>query len=338
MFDNIISKDPTPGLKDRLKLEGNTLLIPNWITETNEADGYYRVPKYGTKKFYKNFNLNNKILYDILVLGLTSIDDRPKCPICGNECKFRRNLLGKYSGYSSHCSGKCHYKVIKPKLLSDEAKQKSLKARKESGAYDHLKTNPPGKGRKVSEEQKQKQREKMLGRKVPPEQLIRMSNYMSQYYKDNPDKLEKLINSSRGKSKRGSLQINKSVTKVFKFLSSWEEKVVSFLDRSVDDVVGIEAPEAIQYQFNGTLHYYYADIDITLSNGKHLLIEIKPTAHLYHKKNMAKFKAAQEYILSNKDIYQDYLILTENIIFIEPRKQDEIDEYYIKYLISSYIN
>jgi hypothetical protein len=67
-------------------------------------------------------------------------------------------------------------------------------------------------------------------------------------------------------------------------------------------------------------------------------IEIKPTVHLYHKKNMAKFKAAQDFVLSGESNYSDYLILTENIIFIEPRKQDEIDESYIKYLISSYID
>jgi hypothetical protein len=155
---------------------------------------------------------------------------------------------------------------------------------------------------------------------------------------DNPDKLEKLINSSRGKSKRGIININKSVTKEFKYLSSWEEKFVSYLDKFVDDVISIETPEPIPYKFNGSLHYYYADIDITLANGKRLLIEIKPTVHLYHKKNMAKFKAAQDFVLSGESNYSDYLILTENIIFIEPRKQDEIDESYIKYLISSYID
>lgn len=338
MFDNIISKDPTPGIKNRLLLDGDYLLIPNWMTGTNEPDGYFRVPKHGTKKFYKKYNLNNKILYDILVLGLTDINDRPKCPVCGKECKFRRNLLGEYSGYSSHCSGKCHYEMIKQKLLSEDAQEKALETRKRTGVYDHLKTNPPMKGRKVTEEQKQKQREKMLGRKASPETSLKMSNYRSQYYRDNPDKLEKLINSSRGKSKRGIININKSVTKEFKYLSSWEEKFVSYLDKFVDDVISIETPEPIPYKFNGSLHYYYADIDITLANGKRLLIEIKPTVHLYHKKNMAKFKAAQDFVLSGESNYSDYLILTENIIFIEPRKQDEIDESYIKYLISSYID
>ena len=59
----------------------------------------------GKEKFIK-YTLNKigisfQIYYDIVVLGLTDISQRPKCPICGKECKFS----GKYN---LTCSRECY--------------------------------------------------------------------------------------------------------------------------------------------------------------------------------------------------------------------------------------
>lgn len=114
-------------------------------------------------------------------------------------------------------------------------------------------------------------------------------------------------------------------------------KLVLFLDKELDDVLQIEAPSPIKYIFNEIEHNYFADIDITLSNGKKLLIEIKPSSHLYHKKNQAKFSAGKLFV-ENEDNYLDYLIITEHILFENPRKQDNINKSKIKDLILSYID
>lgn len=356
MFDNLISKDPTPGVKNRLSKteDGKFILIPSWITETDEPDGYHKIKdKGGLRKLYIEFNLTGQILYDVLNLGLTNIEDRPKCPICGKECNFR-NLFGEHSGYCRSCPGSCQYQLNKVNLLSEEAITKGHQTRLKNGAYDRLVTDSYWKGKKQPKEMIEKRVSKMIGRKATLETRQKQSLSMKEYFKNpeahakasagqverfrkHPEDLDKFLNSNK-KYKRGVLKIKKSPTGEFKYLSSWEEKVVSVLD-NMDEVVKIETPKSIAYTFKDVIHYYFPDIDITLSTGMHLLIEIKPIIHLHHEKNMAKYKAGQDFVLFNKDTYCDYIILTENIIFENPKRLlGDIDEPYIKYIISSYID
>lgn len=336
IFNKLIVKDPELGKKNRLEKsdDGNYIIIPGWVT--NQCDSY-KVPVHGTKKFYKNFGLNNQVLYDVLILGLTDISQRPVCPICGNPIKFRNNLFGKFAGYNNACGNtKCHYLLNKDKLLSEEAIKKSVATRMKNGGYDHMFGNTYRKDNPQSEESKRRQSEKMKGRKKSPEAIKKSAEGRAKFYKEHPDKLLAFINSPKGKSERGILDIDKSSTKKFTYLSSWEKKLVLFMDKELDDVLKIEMPQPIEYTFNENTHNYFADIDITLSNGKKLLIEIKPSPHLYHKKNQAKFTAGRLFITNNDD-YLDYLIITEQVLFENPRKQENINKDKIKELILSYI-
>ena len=98
IFNKLIAKDPNPGEKNRLKKseDGNFIIVPGWVVDQKED---YIVSTHGTKKFYREFKLNSQVLYDILILGFTNIDQRPLCPVCGNPINFRNNLFGKYAGY-----------------------------------------------------------------------------------------------------------------------------------------------------------------------------------------------------------------------------------------------
>lgn len=333
-FNELLKKDPNPGQKNRItKNENNEFIIPGWVIDKSDKMVSVKL----TKKFYKTYKLNSQILYDILILGLTDINQRPICPICGNPVNYRNNLLGKNSGYNKTCSINCHYQLVKSKLLSKEAMSKSVATRMKNGSYDHMFGNTFKKDHPPTEEAKKRQSEKMKGRKQTKEAIRKGAEGRSKYYKEHPDKLKNFMNSPKGKNKKGILDIDKSSSKTFQYLSSWEMKLVSFLDSELDDVLQIESPKPIEYEFDGVKHNYYADIDITLSNGKKLLIEIKPSSHLYHKKNQAKFKAGKLFVSANND-YSDYLIITEKLLFEYPRKQKEINKNKIKELILTYLN
>lgn len=339
MFEELIKKDPSPGVKNRLSKseDGKFFLIPNWITGTNESDGFYRVPTSGTKKFYKEYNLTNKILYDVLVLGLKSIEDRPKCPICGKELGFRNNLLGKFSGYNNKCSLNCHLDSIRPLAVSGDALKRSVETRKRNGAYDHLYGNTYRKDTPTTEETRRRISEANKGRKLSKETIKKQSESKIKFFKEHPDKLKKFLNSPKGKNKRGVLQIVKSPTKEFHYLSSWEMRFVKFLDDEIQEIIEIKSPNSIEYLFKNSIHNYFPDIEITFNNGKKLLIEIKPRYYLTNRKNKAKFKAGKEFVSNNSDLYIDFIVLTQDDLFIDSKYSDlkKID---LKTKLLSYIN
>lgn len=287
------------------------------------------------KKLKTKYNITSQLIYDILVLGLTKIDDRPKCPICGKPIRFRNNLIGKYCGYGKTCSNKCHLILYEDKFRSEDSIKKSVETRMKNGGYDHMFGNTYGKGISRSEESRLSQSLKMKGRKRSSESIAKQTKTLSEYFKNNPDKLIKFVNSPKGKSKRGSLMLKKSKITNFSYLSSWEELLLVYLDNELDDVIEINVPIGISYTYEDREHYYYADIDITLSNGKKLLIEIKPSAHLYHKKNQAKFKAGKDFVMNDKN-YLDYVILTEKELFENPRKQTILNKQSIDKIIKDY--
>ena len=59
-------------------------LIPKWLSGDN--DKYYFYNKLGRK--LKEFNISIQVYYDVLILGITNINDRPKCRYCGEYTKF----------------------------------------------------------------------------------------------------------------------------------------------------------------------------------------------------------------------------------------------------------
>lgn len=50
-------------------------------------------------KLHLKYDLSNQEYYDIAVLGLTDINDRPKCKYCSLFCDF----INMSSGYRSYC-------------------------------------------------------------------------------------------------------------------------------------------------------------------------------------------------------------------------------------------
>jgi hypothetical protein len=81
------------------------------------------------------------------------------------------------------------------------------------------------------------------------------------------------------------------------YRSSWELKFYKFLDSS--DLVEYWTTEPFPIPYispkDGQIHRYFPDVLLKLTNGKKLLIEIKPNNQKSNPINIAKWEAAKEF-------------------------------------------
>lgn len=107
-FKQLLSRNPCPGIKNTLVKEDNFYKLPGWIL--GESKGELCINTRNLAKTLKKYNITDQIFYDIYVLGLTNVYQRPKCPICGNYLKFQSIALG----YRKTCGSKeCRSKYSK---------------------------------------------------------------------------------------------------------------------------------------------------------------------------------------------------------------------------------
>lgn len=196
-------------------------------------------------------------------------------------------------------------------IITSEYKRESARKRMLGNKLSVERTSPR-KGVKLSQEQKEKLRKANTGRKLSKEHKDKISKKSSEYFVKHPEKLHNFILNGI-KSKHGHIKINKSKTKDFYYMSSWEKSFVEYCD-SLNEVIEIKEGKEfkILYTFKKSIHTYIPDVLLTLSNGYKVLVEIKPKSKLKSRKNKAKFKAAKEKCKSEGIIY---LILTEDYVF-----------------------
>lgn len=121
LFKSIISRDPTPGKQNRLKIiSHNVIEVPGWFLG-NSINSI--LITFGELK--RKYNITTQILYDILELGLTDISQRPKCPICEKTCKFSGISVGGY--YKTCGNSDCYYKSIGNTNSTNKNKIKKLR-------------------------------------------------------------------------------------------------------------------------------------------------------------------------------------------------------------------
>ena len=98
-FNEFIKLDPTPGIPNRMVFnKDNSIDIPGWVIGKPEKASVKVTSLDILKKetFCREFGL--QVLYDVLVLGLTTVLDRPKCWICGKEARFSIKSLKYIKG------------------------------------------------------------------------------------------------------------------------------------------------------------------------------------------------------------------------------------------------
>lgn len=316
-FNKLISLNPQPGksFNNYLKVINRghyKICLYKWFTGLDE-DIYVT-----QSHLYKHLNDNSKfvkitpqIYYDVIVLGLTNINDRPKCEICGKISRWD----GFKRGYLKTCSEKCS-ELLRDSRMSEQGLKN----------FHKLQTK----------ESREKQRESHKGWSPSEKQRKQISQRMKDFYK-TPKGLEMRKNSSRllserniemmkdksyynkrtgGKYKTG-IYHSKVWNKDFNYDSSWEINFIKFFEKQKwqsEIKIFDRCLDSIIYKWDdGTEHRYLPDFYIKFKSGLQVVIELKP-ANLIEKDPviLAKRIAAKKYF-AKRNI--KYIILSENELF-----------------------
>ena len=311
LFKNLLSKDPTPGVKNRIIRENKIYLIPGWVFD-NENE-YVEIKYKKLNRELEKAGYNTQIFYDILVLGLTNIKDRPKCSICGKVNKFYNFTRGYYTTCGSE---KCIKESIKNTVTllweGDEYRQTQTQSHVEWAS---------------KEENKIKMRENSLKIWSRPGYKEHQKKSHQEFAKNNPDRVRA--------GTYGTQYCSKS-SKELMYDSTWEQLFIILCDK-LDIVSSIDRVRfGIKYQYLGEEYWYFPDFDITLSNGKRLMVEIKANWMIdFDDKTPTKIKAGEDFVNSSKE-FDYFLLLTEDQLFLDKKLATKFDNLGIEKLLNNY--
>lgn len=251
MFNNLLSKDPTPGMKNRVIRNDKLYLVPGWVFD--KKDKYVKITYKKLNREFTKAGYNTQIVYDILMLGLTNIEDRPKCPVCGSVRKFY-NFTRNY--YTTCAKDNC----IKASIKSTVTVLWKNSEYRQAQVDSHLEWCS-------KEENKEKMSKISLDTWSNPEYRKKQVESHKKFAYNNPDKIRA--------GNHGILKCSKSNKGELIYDSSWEQLFI-ILCENLDFVTSINRVSfSIQYKYQKEYFMYFPDFDVTLSNGKRLMIELK---------------------------------------------------------------
>ena len=286
-----------------------------WISG-KDKDEYIQSNRF--PKVLKEYGMSSQVYYDIIILGLSNVKDRPKCKICGNSVKFR----GLYAGYKTVCSEKCFKLLSRDTIIS--SRPKNLKLSEE--AKDKIRVKALG--RKHSEESRRKMSISRKGKKKKfskefIDRLIK-SNKSRVWTKESREKISiastnRLLNENIGKSnqfKRG-WYYSKIFGSNIHYDSSWEERFIKMCEKlykSGDILSFSRCTDIIIYEKeDNTVHRYLPDFKLILSNNIEVVVELKPATLVKNDRVVLLKKLAALKYYKKRGI--KYIILTENELF-----------------------
>lgn len=285
-----------------------------------EEDRFVSYLKFSRELRKVNSSFTLQIYYDIVVLGLLNIEDRPRCPICGKYTEFdsfRR-------GYKMTCSTFCR-KIVKQNIM--EKNHQMLK------------------GRPVSNETREKLSISHKG-KIPKEAIKARTAQLKEFAKTEEGKsfykklgeenskrnIKKLISSPENNSniyggnkkfKRGKYFSN--IFNInFWYDSSWELCFIKYIEKiyKKGDIVNFSrCKDYIEYvsPIDNKIHRYLPDFYIEFSSGIKLVIELKPERLFKSDQLVLSKKIAAKKYFYKKDI--NYIVLTEKELFISKKEK-----------------
>jgi hypothetical protein len=115
IFKKLLSRNPNPGTKNSLIRENNLYKIPGWVFGSKE--NYLEIKYKLLNRTLIKHGFTSQIFWDIYVLGLTNIDQRPKCPICNSSLKFQGIAFGGYYKTCGSRDCKCEFARIEVSSL-----------------------------------------------------------------------------------------------------------------------------------------------------------------------------------------------------------------------------
>jgi hypothetical protein len=246
-------------------------------------------------KLHLKYDLSNQEYYDIAVLGLTDINDRPKCKYCSLFCDF----INMSSGYRSYC--KNHRYKHTSELVSKKLKGRPL------SEINKLHLSEAKKGKKLTEEQRLR-RPRGYKFKLSSEARLKIS-----LSKRNA----KIYNCKMYKS---GDYISSKCNEIIHYLSSYELDFLKICDSS-KFIQKIEIPYPIPYVYLGVSHMYYPDFLITLDSGIRVLVEVKPKNLIYNDKVLSKKYSARKWCRKNNI---KYITITQDSIYRTNKKYKKV--------------
>lgn len=339
-FNEILKINPDLGVKHpeyqkKVKDHSYTYYIPNWLKYKDKSmSGGYKVNHRRIMKELYDIGITPQIYYDIIILGLTDISQRPKCNMngCNNskfynlnqgyqkfccrshQVKFNNDNISESTREKLRVSGSNHvvlekdrYKLanlvknnpdIKRKQI-DKKIQNSIKRKIEKGILDKD-------GNPIPKEKKPR-------KKISLESRARISESKKLYYKNHPEKIHvngfKRFNNKTGKEY--SIKAGRYIT----YLSSWEREFIRFIDSSkeVHKIMNSRLPIRYFNPEKGKECFYFPDFYLELDDKILVVIEIKPAKLYYDNIVSIKRDVAKKYCEEN-NMY--YITLTEYDLFV----------------------
>lgn len=265
------------------------------------------------KSILKEFNKSVQDWYDEYILGIDNSLNRPKCPICGKECKFINISLG-YNMTCSFLHGRIlgsrndseHHSEVMKKLYENPESRK----RTSDSIRNAYNVNPEYR-EKVSKGTKEGMSK--------PESKIKRSRSHRELWR-NPT--ERMLNPKNSRSSNKSLRysgIKSSViskydplSKIY-FDSNWE-KVFYYnctLDERIVNITRWRIPIMYVRPSDGLVHSHLPDFLVEYSNGVKEIIEIKPKFLTDDPDTKSKIESATSYSF----LYgYEYRVVTEEIM------------------------
>lgn len=321
IFTNFLLKDPTPGKTNRLIRKGKIYQIPGWVFDKTEE--FIEIPYKALNRRLIKIGFNSQIVYDILVLGLTDLSNRPKCPICNNPIRFESLNRGyfKTCGNSSCVAESIKYSVVNlwkdEKYRNIQINSHKLWASKDENLEKmrqvSLKTWQNDNYRKLQiqahrawankKENLEKMRQIAISLWKNKDYQEKQTRSHKEFARNNPNKIKNGIS--------GEIISNKSFSNYLNFDSSWEREFILVVN-SLSDIVSIErAGFYIPYSIENNDYFYFPDFKIVFNTGKRVLVEIKARWMIEHdEKTKYKIEAGFKYVKESKD-FDEYLLLMD---------------------------
>lgn len=309
---------------------------PNRLLSNKKVESSLKISKLGKNKWIidsmDNNPISDQVIYDIFKLGLTSIDQRPKCPFCGDPIRF----YDLRRGYKKSCDKKECFKRHMKEIVWGDSKYRENQTRVHKEWAKIPKNREYLVQRTLNTWKDEKYREKQIDShkkwaSIPKNQEI-MSNRTKILWR-NPEYRKRLVNSHKNWAKNNPDKVgynspyktgkvySKKMNTEIKFDSSWEKRFIELCDK-LDEVVEITRPDFhIEYEFKGDVKSYFPDFVITTKNRKYL-IEIKSSRMVNNEIIRKKLEAGRLFINSNNLGITKFIVLTEKELFTTPSCKD----------------
>lgn len=265
----------------------------------------------------KKHGISSEDLYIQVVLkGI-----KPTCECgCGSDTKFN----GLVNGYSKFAWGHAS-KVNNNWGHNKEAFKKSLITRRKMWENGEIqgwckgltkedpriasiieKMNTPERSKKISRS--------LTGKSKSESHKQKISEHMKSYWgeetnreRQSLEQAERVKNGLLTKCTRVHGYFNnpkKSSKPNVYYRSLFELNAILHLESNEDVNSYTFEPYNIEYSFEGKIRHYIIDCLIEYKNGTKRIVEFKPSCHITHEKNVAKFESAQKFASENGFIFE----------------------------------